>query len=71
MARFAHKYDVPHALQHVAAYLTGFMVASKNHTLKNAGSQSVEEVITWAVIADKFDLQALWPLRALAAFHLG
>ena len=61
VARFAHTYDVPHALLHVEAYLTGFM----NERFKSkagagmTGAACKETVLAWAVMADKFDMLRL------------
>lgn len=62
VARFAHKYDVPHALQHVATYLTAFMdarFAGYDSAKTDEGSCTVKELTTWAAMADKFDLREL------------
>ena len=63
VARFAHKYDAPHALRHVAAYLTAFMDAKFAscgvNPLTSKGSCTLNELRTWAVMADKFDLREL------------
>ena len=61
VARFAHTYNAPHALQHVQVYLTAFMKAC--FMCKNSSGlieeTSMKNVLTWAVMADKFDMHEL------------
>ena len=63
VTRFAHKYDAPHALRHVAAYLTAFMDAKFGccdvDPANVEGTCSMDDLVTWAVLADRFDLHEL------------
>ena len=61
VARFAHAYDAPHALQHVQVYLTAFMDShyrNKGQAVVTAKTWS-RSVVPWAVMADKFDMLEL------------
>ena len=61
VARFAHAYDAPHALQHIQVYLTAFVGARyrhKGHAVVTAKAWS-RTVLPWAVMADKFDMHEL------------
>lgn len=61
VARFAHAYDVPHALRHVEAYLTGFMdVRFKTKDGAGLTGETCDKVVlAWALMADKFDMHEL------------
>lgn len=67
VARFAHTYDVPHALQHVQDYLSAFMDKRFSNSRESpaAAMEPYDEVVPkWAVMADVYDMQAVRPLRA-------
>ena len=61
VARFAHAYDMPHALRHVEAYLTSFM--ETHFKTKKFGGLTGETgdkvVLEWALMADTFDMHEL------------
>ena len=61
VARFAHTYDAPHALRHVQAYLTGFMDANFRNKQGSVMTEETngEDVLAWALMADKFDMHEL------------
>ena len=62
VARFAHKYNAPHALRHVDAYLRAFMDAHytcKDRSKRQEGGCCTAELITWAILADNFELHKL------------
>ena len=62
VARFAHKYDAPLALRHVDAYLRAFMhthYTCEDRLKRQKGDCSTAELITWAVLADNFELHEL------------
>ena len=62
VARFAHTYDVPHALRHVEDYLSAFM--GKRFSTSRESPAAIMEtydevVLKWAVMADVYDMQEL------------
>lgn len=71
VARFAHIYDVPHALRQVQAYLTDFMDRKYRFkpcdgtTEKGKGSDfalrdtAVKTIVEWALMADRYDMHEL------------
>ena len=61
VARFAHAYDAPHALQHVQVYMAAFLDAfQKNNRWAAMTAETVIRcVVLWAVLADKFDMHEL------------
>ena len=60
VARFAHMYDMPHALRHVEAYMAAFL--DKDHNTKgevvtSGGSPFMfRHTSNWAVMAEKFGM---------------
>ena len=61
VARFAHTYDSPHALQHLGTYLVAyvqrrFFSASTGGAF---GAACKRNLLTWAIMADKYDMQEL------------
>ena len=62
VARFAHTYDVPHALRHVEDYLSAFM-GKRFSTSRESPAATMETydevVLKWAVMADVYDMQEL------------
>ena len=61
VARFAHTYDVPHALRHVETYLTCLMDArfKIKACSRMTGETRDEVVLAWAIMADKYDMHEL------------
>ena len=63
VTRFAHAYDVQHALRHVEAYLTAHVKACCDGKECGDGRTSkkcsTEELLAWALMADKFDMHEL------------
>lgn len=62
VARFAHVYDAPHALQQIQSYLSSFMEAHFNGT-RDRGVMTMETydevVLKWAAMADMYDMHEL------------
>ena len=60
VARFAHIYDVPHALRHVQAYMTSFIAV---HFIEKLSAGETGEMfrvlLPWAVMADKYNMLQL------------
>ena len=60
VARFAHIYDMPHALRHVQAYVTAFMAAQFPSKLSSGKTGEMFRVLLpWAVMADKYNMLEL------------
>ena len=61
VGRFAHIYDAPHALQRVQVDLTAFMSGrfKSKDSAELTGQTCDENVLTWAVSADKYDMYEL------------
>ena len=61
VVRFAHIYDVPHALQHVQTYLTAFMETRfKSKQCAGMIEESCDKVVLeWAIMAEKFNMHEL------------
>lgn len=72
VARFAHTYDVPHALQQAQAYLTTLLEGhsqffevvdiygpTKQLCERATGKTYARTVVDWALMADKYDMRGL------------
>ena len=62
VARFAHTYDVPHALRHIEDYLSAFMDKRFSNSRESAAAAMETydvSVLKWAVMADVYDMQEL------------
>ena len=61
VARFAHTYDMPHALRHVEAYLTAFMDArfKTGECCALTGKTFDENLLKMAFMADKYGMHEL------------
>lgn len=60
VARFAHVYDVAHALRHVQAYMTALMAAQFPSKLSAGKTGEMFRVLLpWAVMADKYNMLEL------------
>ena len=61
VARFAHTYDSLHALQHLGTYLVAY-VQRRFFSVSTGGAFGAackRNLLTWAIMADKYDLQEL------------
>ena len=62
VARFAHKYDAPHALRHAEAHLAVMVEVWRYRTERSAqqlAGLTDQDVLDLAVVADKFDMHRL------------
>lgn len=59
VARFVHKYDVPHALRHVEAYMTAHMTVRYMSDNYDDGRCYKKQLLVWALMADKLDMHEL------------
>ena len=62
VARFAHKYDAPHALRHAEAHLAVMVEVWKSRAERSAqqlAGLTDQDVVDLAVMADKFDMHKL------------